>query len=239
MPISARSRIAALVFAMAFPSLLTWCYFVWLAGRPSSVPQTVYAVGKLLQFGFPAVWVWLVLRERFAWPQGSRSGLMPGAAFGLFVAAATVGLARILHDSGFLDGPTEIVRQKISDLGLQSLGKYVALGVFYALGHSLLEEYYWRWFVFGQLRKYVSPTSAVTVSSVAFMAHHIILLATYFGWTSPVAYVFSLAVALGGAVWAWIYYRSGSLYGPWLSHCLVDAAIFYLGYELAWDTFVR
>jgi membrane protease YdiL (CAAX protease family) len=70
------------------------------------------------------------------------------------------------------------------------------------------------------------------------MAHHIILLATYFGWTSPVAYLFSLAVAIGGAAWAWIYHRSGSLFGPWLSHCLVDAAIFYLGYELAWGSFV-
>jgi len=40
-------------------------------------------------------------------------------------------------------------------------------------------------------------------------------------------------VAIGGAVWAWIYARSDSLYGPWMSHCCVDAAIFLLGYELA------
>ena len=29
-----------------------------------------------------------------------------------------------------------------------------------------------------------------------------------------------------GAAWAWIYHRSGSLLGPWLSHLLIDAGIF-------------
>jgi membrane protease YdiL (CAAX protease family) len=70
------------------------------------------------------------------------------------------------------------------------------------------------------------------------MAHHVILLATYFGWSSPWTYAFSLAVAVGGAVWAWLYERSGSLVGPWLSHLVVDAAIFLVGYDLARDLLV-
>ena len=43
---------------------------------------------------------------------------------------------------------------------------------------------------------------------------------------------FSASVAIGGAVWAWLYDRSGSLLGPWLSHILIDAAIFIIGYDL-------
>jgi membrane protease YdiL (CAAX protease family) len=39
-------------------------------------------------------------------------------------------------------------------------------------------------------------------------------------------------VAAGGAVWAWVYHRSGSLLGPWLSHMLVDAGIFLVGYQM-------
>ena len=64
------------------------------------------------------------------------------------------------------------------------------------------------------------------------MAHHVLVLATFFGWSSPATYVFSLAIAIGGAYWAWLYARSGSLYGPWLSHLLVDAGIFLIGYDL-------
>ena len=73
---------------------------------------------------------------------------------------------------------------------------------------------------------------AILLSSVAFVGHHIIILAAYFGWTSPATVLFSACVGVGGAAWAWLYSRSGSLLGPWLSHLLVDAAIFIIGYDL-------
>jgi membrane protease YdiL (CAAX protease family) len=80
--------------------------------------------------------------------------------------------------------------------------------------------------------------TSVLVSSLGFMAHHVIILAMYFGWASWATCLFSLAIAIGGAVWAWLYERSESLVGPWLSHLLVDAAIFVIGYDLARELFV-
>ena len=56
-------------------------------------------------------------------------------------------------------------------------------------------------------------------------------------WHGPMTSLFSVAVAVGGVVWAWIYQRSGSLYGPWMSHLLIDAAIFLIGYDLAHSLF--
>ena len=72
----------------------------------------------------------------------------------------------------------------------------------------------------------------MAVSSLAFTAHHVLVLGFYFGrlWWPTV--IFSLAVAIGGVFWAWLYQKSGSLYGPWLSHALVDAALFLIGYDL-------
>ena len=64
------------------------------------------------------------------------------------------------------------------------------------------------------------------------MAHHVIVLARYFGWGSPMTIAFSLGVAIGGVVWAELYRRSGTLLGPWLSHALVDAAIFIIAFHL-------
>jgi membrane protease YdiL (CAAX protease family) len=77
------------------------------------------------------------------------------------------------------------------------------------------------------------PTAvAVLASSVAFAAHHVILLAVYLGGISWLSVLFSLGVAVGGAVWAWIYHRRGSLLGPWLSHLTIDAGILIVGYDL-------
>jgi len=114
---------------------------------------------------------------------------------------------------------------------------HAAVGVSYALVHSLLEEYYWRWFVFRQLRLSMSLGWAIAISSLGFMAHHVILLKTYFGWESPATYLFSFAVAVGGAFWASLYERTKSLYAPWISHMLIDAAIFLIGYDLARQLF--
>ena len=66
-----------------------------------------------------------------------------------------------------------------------------------------------------------------------FMAHHVVVLGVYFPghfWTLAVP--FSLGIAVGGVVWAWLYERTDSVWSPWLSHALVDAAIFVIGWDL-------
>jgi len=127
------------------------------------------------------------------------------------------------------------IRDKVTGLGIDALWKYLALTVFYALVHSLLEEYYWRWFVFAELRKLIPLSPAVVVSSLGFAAHHVIVLGKYFGYASPLTWVFSLGVAIGGVIWSWQYAKTQSLWGIWLSHLLVDAAIFLIGLHLIGD----
>jgi membrane protease YdiL (CAAX protease family) len=221
------------LFALAFPSLLTWVYFVFLPRSAPGLQQPAYGIGKTIQFVFPLVWVLAVQRRRLAWSRPSTAGLAEGLLFGLAVFCAAMGLYYVwLRPTGVMQAAAGEIEAKIASFGVRSLAAYVALGLFYSLVHSFLEEYYWRWFVFGQLRALIPWTSAVVVSSMGFMAHHVILLATYFGWSSPSTYVFSLAVAVGGAYWAWLYHRSRSLYGPWLSHLLIDSVIFAIGYDL-------
>jgi membrane protease YdiL (CAAX protease family) len=239
MAVSSRANVVAIVFAIVFPSIVTLAYFVVVVGQPASLQQSTAVIGKVIQFAFPAVWVFFVLREKVSCPCPTRRGIGEGVAFGLLVAGTMLAVALLwLKPVGFFDGPSEAIRAKIQDLGLNTLPKYAAAGLFYSLCHSLMEEYYWRWFVFGRLRNFVSLPAAIAISSLGFMAHHVIVLAVFFGWTSPATYLFSAAVASGGAVWAWLYQRSESLYGPWLSHLLVDAAIFTIGYNLARDLFI-
>ena len=174
------------------------------------------------------------MRPHFTWP--IKAGLTEGAAFGLLVLAAILTLyhgwlkpAEYLHPSSEAAGA---IFDKIQTFGAAGPWTYFALGAFYSLIHSGLEEYYWRWFVFGRLQRLVRPGRAIAVSAVAFMLHHIFLLAVFFGWTSPATWLFSAAVAVGGAYWAWLYRRSGSIYSVWLSHLMIDAAIFIVGYDL-------
>jgi membrane protease YdiL (CAAX protease family) len=110
---------------------------------------------------------------------------------------------------------------------------FVLFAVGVTVPHSLLEEYYWRWFVFGQLRRRLTLPSAVALSSAGFAAFHIFPLNAYLpGHFFSAVLPFTFCVGVGGATWAWLYERNGTVYVPWLSHLVVDSSLFVIGYDL-------
>jgi membrane protease YdiL (CAAX protease family) len=219
---------------MVFPALLTAIYFVGLATAPRPIQQGVYLAGKALQFGLPAVWFLRRTRGLPRLPRPSARGALLGGAFGLAVFIAALALYHgLVVPLRLLEGaPAAAVRAKVSGFGVTGPWRFLALGLFYSLLHSAAEELYWRGFVFGELRRACRAACAVMGAGLAFAAHHVIILGVFFGWSSPMTWALSLAVAVGGAFWAWLYQRSGSLVGPWLGHLLVDAAIFTVGWDL-------
>src|SRR5713226_6848264 len=90
---SAASHWCALIFAMCFPGVMAWVYFVALAqpvdpaGAPVSGALAAYAASKCVQFGFPIFWLWGVERRRLRPAVPSFKGLALGLGFGLLVAA--------------------------------------------------------------------------------------------------------------------------------------------------------
>ena len=221
------------VLALVLPTFVTLAYFVWAAESAAGAQQATYSIAKVIQFALPVVWVCWIQRDRLhLWPWNTQ-GLLLGIVFGLVVAIAMVALYHTwLKSADFFIAGTNPMKEKISEIGLGQPWKFVALGVFYSLCHSFLEEYYWRWFVFGQLKRLTRFWPAVIVSSLGFMAHHVLVVGTYFGYQSPITWLFSLAIAIGGGFWAWLYDRSGSLLGPWAGHLLVDVAIIVVGYDI-------
>lgn len=231
-----RRDVAAVAFALAFPTLVTVMYFILLAKYAPALQQSAYGVGKTIQFLFPAVWVIWIQRSRPRCERPQTRDLATGAMLGLLLLVPALALYSFwLKPAGLFDGAAVAVWEKVGGFGIQTLSQFVAMAIFYCAAHSLMEEYYWRWFVFAQLRRLVSFPTAIIVSSLGFMAHHVFVLAVYFCWSSPLTWLFSLAVAAGGAIWAGIYEKTGSLYAPWLSHALVDTAIFIVGYDLLSD----
>ncbi|MFT7643676.1 MAG: membrane protease YdiL (CAAX protease family), partial [Pirellulaceae bacterium] len=180
--ISVSTRCFGVSFAIAFPTVLTAGYFILFAG--SDLQQAVYGVGKVIQFGFPAAWAYFALREKVTWPRWNSRGVTTGLAFGAAILLVMMVLYNfVLAPAGVFDQANEKILAKIGEMGVATTWKFIALGTFYALVHSLMEEYYWRWFVFRQLRELMNAKWAIFISSVGFMSHHVILLSVFFGWT--------------------------------------------------------
>ncbi len=227
-------RTMGVVFAAFFPTLVTWAYFV-LAGRYSTgVQQSVYLVAKIIQFSFPAIWTCFALREALHTARPTAGGQLLGLAFGIAVAAAGVAVFHlVLRDTSIFSSAGELVNGKIKSFGINTAGKYFVLAGFYSIFHSLLEEYYWRWFVFRQLRQLVAAWPAIIGSGLAFTLHHIVVLGVFFPGEQWLIVALSAGVAIGGFFWAWLYGRSDSMFDTWPSHFLIDAGLFFgIGYEL-------
>jgi membrane protease YdiL (CAAX protease family) len=235
-PAPNRTADALLVaLAMTLPTVMAWLYLLALGGtgRLNTLQQAGYAAGKILQFSIPILFLLFVARR---WPRVmgvSTDGLLLGLGFGVLVAGAIVAAYYALRSSSLLAGAGGRVRAKMEEFGVASPAGFLTLALFLCAAHSFLEEYYWRWYVFGRLRTMLPLATAVLVSSVGFMAHHVLILYAYLPDKLLTGVLpASLGVAVGGAVWAWLYDRTGSLVAPWLSHAIVDAALFVVGWDM-------
>lgn len=226
-----------LFFALVYPTLLTWFYFVVIGGQGTEtnvLQQAVYAVGKAFQLALPCLFLLWFDRSRLQLARPRFDQLWLAVGFGLLTSAAMLLLYFVgLKPLGLFATTPQRIGLKLQQFGLNSILGFLGLGVFIALFHSLLEEYYWRWFVFGRLRDHYSFAPACVLSSLGFMGHHVFILGEFlpgYFWTAAVP--LSLCIAVGGAVWAWLYERTKTIYAAWLSHLLIDVTIFVVGYDL-------
>lgn len=234
-----RSGRGALLFACLFPTFATWLYFIQLSG--TGWAMYAYTLTKVIQFSFPAVWIYLVERSREkaagetpALPgKATRRGFLLALVSGLaFLALVLVSWRPVLAASPAFERAPAAVAAKVASFGIDSGAKFFLLAAFYSVIHSFLEEYYWRWFVFGRLRRGRPFVPAAVVASLAFTSHHVLVVGHFLGSFGVLTFVVSLVVTAAGLLWAWLYERTGRLAGPWLSHALGDAALMWVGYQM-------
>ena len=227
-----RRTLAFVVPAMALPLCASLVYFVLLAG--STVAMVVYAATKVFTVVWPVFVAFAVEGSRFA-----RSGVqwrkhlaaLPlGIMTGLLIGSVIIGGYSFEPIGDYARGFKDEITTKVTEMGISEPVPYVVFCIFLAGLHSLIEEFFWRWYVFGRLIKVLGRGTAYLAASFAFAAHHYVLLGCYFSMVGTV--IFGTCVAIGGALWCWMYRRQSTLAGSWISHAMVDVAIFYVGYRL-------
>jgi hypothetical protein len=229
-----RYHIVQLVLpAMFLPFFASILYYVLLAGTLTAT--LIYVGTKILTVAWPVAanhvlgqpslmswrW-WRPRRYRAVLPAALGTGCMLG---GLIVAAY------LLTPAGdYVNQFAAQIRVKVGQMGLTTPQRYVAFCVCLSVFHSLIEEFFWRWFIFGHLRRVTTPRAAWIAASMAFAAHHFVVLACYF--PAPAVLLLGTCVALGGALWCFLYARQRTLVGCWISHGLVDVGICLVGYMI-------
>ena len=225
-----------LLFLLFFPLVQALLYFQILADRHPAIQQGTYTATKTIMFVLPLYYTFKIAKEPLRVRRFNTRGLLEGSLFGLGVLVAMCLLYYLwLKPVGLIGAGTpagDAIRERVAGFGFLSPTLFILFGGFISLIHSGLEEYYWRWFTFGQLARAIPKYAAIIVSGLGFMLHHIVILGRFFGYNNAATYLFSICVAIGGMYWAWLYARKNSIYAPWLSHAWIDTAIFIVGYDV-------
>jgi len=217
-----RKAILALALLVPAPSIGTLAAMVLFPG--TALGKGLFAASKLWLVAFPAVWLKLIDRDRFglspARNGGFLMGLASGTGLGLLVLTGWLAFGQGLIDRAFFVG-------KMREIGLGSLPIYLGGAAYWILVNSVLEEYVWRWFVYGKCEALAGPRMAAMLAALFFTLHHVIALRAY--CSLPVAIACSIGVFSGGAVWSLMYARYRSIWPGYLSHAIVDLCVFGIG----------
>jgi len=91
------------------------------------------------------------------------------------------------------------------------------------VANALLEEIFWRGYIFSKLERRTSLFVSVLISSFFYASYH--FLTTVLLFRLSFAILFTTVILIAGIFWGIQRFRSGSLYGPMISHLMADLGI--------------
>lgn len=222
----------ALLPALLVPLFGALIYFVWMP--EGTAGKTAYTLTKVFTLVYPLIFLkriglgGLIRREdrKVDWPSW-KSVVVIGLGSGTVISLAGV-LLMMTPLGEMVRTGADRVNERADGLGFAD--HYILFAVFVSLLHSALEEYYWRWFVYGHLRRICGRWTGHLIAGVGFAAHHLVVTLVFF--PVPMALFLAFCVAVGGVIWSVLYERQGTVLGCWLSHLCVDVFLMWVGYEL-------
>ena len=194
---------------------------------PNLFGKTVFFISKIWILSLPLFWHLCVDKQKLSLSKPRHGGFAAASSLGGIISAVILGSYFTL--GRYLIEP-QIVKEMAANIGLVNKGVYMAGACYWILINSALEEYVWRWFVVSKCKSLLPTTAAILVSAFCFTIHHIIAMQIYFNLL--VVSIASVGIFIGGAAWSWCYNRYHSIWPGYISHGIVDAAVFYIGYLL-------
>ncbi|KND47495.1 MAG: hypothetical protein AB199_03635 [Parcubacteria bacterium C7867-004] len=152
--------------------------------------------------------------------------LLPGLLLGVGSFLIILGAYAIL--GSFID--MEAIADNLeSKLGINS-GNFLFVGLYVIFVNSLLEEFFFRGFLFLNLKGHASRVFAYVFSAGLFAVYHLAIIK---GWFNPVLMALALiSLFVIGLVFNYLNSRSGHFLNSWLAHGIADSAIILIGMHM-------
>jgi uncharacterized protein len=120
----------------------------------------------------------------------------------------------------------------VSDLREKNItpANFILIGLYVTLGNSLLEEFFFRGFIFLNLYNMKKEKLAYLYSSMLFGLYHIGIFKAWFNiWLILLCLVGLITV---GFIFNWLNTKSNNFINSWLVHIFADSAIILIGLKM-------
>lgn len=207
--------------------------YSFLPKEPLPFFKTVLLFTKGFTLFAPFI-LWKALKLPLNWKYFANHLDLHNQKFRKFAVGIVVGVmmgSSIIGSFEFL--PQEIQKETFARISLKVQTLHIEKHFWlYALVlsfvHSLLEEFYWRFFLFAAFKKHL-PRYRHFLVALAFSLHHFVVTIFYFDL--KLGLLLGLGVFVAGYIWTQLYEKENSLGAVWISHIIADIALMSFGFR--------
>lgn len=158
--------------------------------------------------------------------KAKKKGLLPSVALG-------VGLYAVILGGYFLVSPffdfSRIAGSLTANMGVTK-ENFLYVSLYISFANSFLEEFFFRGFVFTNLKALSNRKLAYIFSAAAFSLYHVAMM---IGWFSlPLFLLVMIGLIAGGIIFNFLNEKLDTIYCSWLTHMFANFAINTIGFML-------
>ena len=155
-----------------------------------------------------------------------QKGLLPAIALGVGIYVVILGGYFLV--SRFFDF-SQIAGALTNNAGVTK-ENFLYVSLYISFANSFLEEFFFRGFVFTNLKQHSGRKLAYIFSAAAFSMYHVAMM---IGWFSPSLFLLVMAgLVIGGMIFNWLNEKMDTIYCSWLTHMFANFAINTIGFML-------
>ena len=155
-----------------------------------------------------------------------KKGALPAIGLG-------IGIYGVILGGYFLVSPffdfSQIAGALTANVGVTK-ENFLYVSLYISFANSFLEEFFFRGFVFTNLKQHAGRKLAYIFSALAFSLYHVAMM---IGWFSPALFLLVMAgLVIGGMIFNWLNEKLDTIYCSWLTHMFANFAINTIGFML-------
>ena len=155
-----------------------------------------------------------------------KKGLLPAIALGIGIYVVILGGYFLV--SPFFDF-SQIAGALTDNAGVTK-ENFLYVSLYISFANSFLEEFFFRGFVFTNLKQHSGRKLAYIFSAAAFSLYHVAMM---IGWFSPALFLLVMAgLVVGGMIFNWLNEKLDTIYCSWLTHMFANFDINTIGFML-------